>query len=498
MASNASNPSVQHLLNLPEEILCHTFSFLDFTSLHGSILVCKHFRDLAEPFLYKVLHVLNGRQGSALSHSLGENHRRCSHVRNLLISTRFGHERGLMGLPPYIALMQNLHDLRLETPDCNSKEAEDRQGWVLLQDRYERVFEHASALAPKSASTPLPNLTSCTLHFVDSNTELYPLTRYGILFLHQNLRSLTISCASTDFPQNFAEAFRNDTSLLKSTNLEHLHLEECDLFAPTLGLLLSFPKALKSLKISEGVRYDGLFSLRSTRMHGNIPPAAFEEVVAAQCAETLESLSLNLGYFRHDGQHITQYSQHLNLTAFHSLKFLELNYTTMYLVRIHPDCDHQTWRRLPPNLETLKVFDIPLGQEMPEFRAFRAAYFPVEPCLVKEKARHGVARLSSLILSYEYHRKDEEPLSIRLPDGQRQAVNQVELAHSRLRRVCNILKPTFLKAGVVLRVEMVVLPDGFIPPYLYPEMSPESHVFWESTHTVLVESSNEAQGYSAA
>lgn len=150
------------LLHLPEEILFTIFSFADVATLCKAILVCKHFSDLADPFLYNAITILNGRQGSALAASLLANPCRVTWVRSLLISTKFGEDEGLSGLPPFIAQMTNLENLRLETPDCNAKEPEERVGWVGLQDTYERIFEAASAQIPKCVGRLLPNLKTCT------------------------------------------------------------------------------------------------------------------------------------------------------------------------------------------------------------------------------------------------------------------------------------------------------------------------------------------------
>lgn len=153
-------PSVL-LLDLPDEVLINIFGFLDQQTLSDAILVCKHFDDLAEPFLYHTIEVLSGPQAATLSASLHANPRRATWVRSLLVSTRFGEDEGLSTLPPHIRRMRNLQDLRLETPDCNAKFPEERVAWVNLQDRYERIFESASAVVPRSLERALPHLRSC-------------------------------------------------------------------------------------------------------------------------------------------------------------------------------------------------------------------------------------------------------------------------------------------------------------------------------------------------
>lgn len=130
---------------------------------------------------------------------------------------------------------------------------------------------------------------------------MYSLKRHNALFLHPNLRSLTISCASTDFVHKLPYVLKSDLSLTRSTRLEHLHLEECDIDAHALRKLLRLSQNLKSLKISEGTRY-GRTILGHGRIHGNIAPDAIVEAMNKYCSKTLTDLSLSLGYARHSGQ----------------------------------------------------------------------------------------------------------------------------------------------------------------------------------------------------
>lgn len=396
----------QRLLDLPDEILVSVFSFLDFDTLLKAVLVCKPFSALAESFLYQSITVLNGRQGAALTNSFLADHRRTSWVRSFLVSTKFGQDGGLIHIPPHLARMTHLQELRLETPDCNRKDPADRVSWVSLQDRYERIFEGASALIQNSAVRCLPHLKSCTIHFVDETKPLYSLTRYSMLFLHPTLRSLTVSCASTNWLKYLWQDLKDDPSLIKCTRLEHLHLEECDIYPPTLAILLSFPQNLRSLKISEGVRYDATFNERGSRMHGNVCPAALSEAITEHCTQSLESLSLSLGHLRRRGQHIYQYHHHLNLTLLANLKYLELDIRTTNLIRTRAPCDHAFWRRLPSGLEALRIFSIPLGPRLP-FQAMERSYFPFDTCLAERNDEHGLPKLKQLTYCYEYNREDD-------------------------------------------------------------------------------------------
>ena len=147
-ASKMAVPRASHLLELPDEVLVSVFGFLNYYDLREAVCVCRSFNGMSEPFLYNSIQVLNGGQASSLAHSLNANIRRARWVHDLLISTRFGEDEGLSTLPPFIAEMRNLRELRLETPDCNSKHPDDRIGWTSLQDRYERIFGMSSGLVP--------------------------------------------------------------------------------------------------------------------------------------------------------------------------------------------------------------------------------------------------------------------------------------------------------------------------------------------------------------
>ena len=171
----ASTPLSLLLLNLPDEVLITIFGFLDIRTLYNATLVCKHFCDLSEPFLYHTIQILNGRQATALSASFQTSPFRTTWVRSLLISTKFGDDQGLCTLPPYISRMRNLQTLCLETPDCNAKFPEERVSWVSLQDRYERIFESASAVVPESFGRVLPNLKQCESLVVGRRLPFPPL-----------------------------------------------------------------------------------------------------------------------------------------------------------------------------------------------------------------------------------------------------------------------------------------------------------------------------------
>ena len=325
------------------------------------------FKNTSEPCLYRDIKVLEEYQALRLSAAFKTKDIRAKWVHSFLLSPSFGHHIGLKDVPSNIRAMRNLRSLRLETPDLNQKQSRARKPWVDLQEKYERIFEMSSILVSNPNDRELPFLRECTLHFVDSRIELYGLSHYSALFLHPQLRSLTISCASSDLPDELLPGIPDDSFLQRQTSLTHLHLEECDLYAGTLAKILRYPKALKSLTISEGTRYTTLNNF-APRRHGDIGPADLVGALMEQ-AESLESLSLSLGYLRPRSDTIRSYGKHLDLRDFAALRTLELCHQTLHLIRTVPDCDHGLRSRLPAGLQKLTVFEIPIGLAQLPMRA---------------------------------------------------------------------------------------------------------------------------------
>lgn len=97
---------------------------------------------------------------------------------------------------------------------------------------------------------------------------------------------------------------------------------------------------------------------------------------------------------------------------------LEVHVKTLDLLRSIPDCDHNTHRRMPPNIQTLKVFGILLGIHY-IFQTKSPPKIPLQSCFIREKAKHGVPNLQTVIYEFE-HYDDMEDLEYNLPDVQLQ------------------------------------------------------------------------------
>lgn len=148
---------------------------------------------------------------------------------------------------------------------------------------------------------------------------------------------------------------QNDPQFKHSSALECLHFEECDLLPDTLAILLSFPKALKSLIISEGIRYKPRNGFH-VRRHGNMVPEELIQALNVQ-SESLEHLSLSLGFALARSQSLDDPQYHLDLSALELLRNLELDRRAL---RLMAPRGRNPIGRLPPNIESLKVFRLPL------------------------------------------------------------------------------------------------------------------------------------------
>ena len=483
LASNTSNPVqltmrkpvIQHspLLDLPDEILVNIVSFLDADGLRKARTVCSHLDNLAQPFLYESFDIFHGKRARGLVDLLRRNPRRSHWLKSIMVSVRHDEDAGVEQIPLYLSRMQNLRDLILETPDCNARTAPDRVKWVNLQRAYESVFRQSSvAVAP--ADRALPNLESCTLHFVDDQVSLYPLTKYSSIFLHPTLKSLTVSCACTDHPGKILKDYRQ---YKHTTALQHLHLEECDFDPASLEVLLKFPKALKSLKISEGVRYnDEHLSNRPSRLHGNLNPSLLSYALTQSVAHSLETLSLSLGYQRRRGDPLNSPGRSLDLTQLTQLKQLDVSMTTLGLIITRPDCDHATYRRLPPSLEHIRVFSIPLVilRGRPQK--------PFQPCFFTQKATHGLPNLNQVTFCYEYQsiRGNSSFGLFQQRGGEAVFTRIIETSRKRVIDMSNKNYPGYASSDVHVVLEVEVTPPGFIPPYLHTEEKPVRETIWDS------------------
>lgn len=476
MASFPRKQVVQEakLLGLPNEILILVISFLDFEDLLTVRLTSSHLDELAQPFVYSELDVSHGLKAERLAKLIRADDRKAKWLKSVLVSTKHDHDEGLTVFPDQLRRMRNLKHLILETPDCNARASSDRVKWLKLQAQYDQIFAESSVAIPHDERL-LPSLETCTMHFVDNFVSLYPLPHYKSIFLHPTLQDLTISCMCTDRPA----AFTDHKRFYRTTALTRLHLEESDFDPDTLAILLKLPQALKSLRLSEGVRYTSDFNEGSvsSRMHGNMNPGLFSQAISRSVADSLEHLSISLGYKRRQGQSINSVNSSLNFTALHQLKFLEISMSSLGLLISRPGCDHAIYTRLPPSIEHIRVFNIPL------LTMRGSPAIPFEKCVFAQKKAHGLPNLKQVTYCYEYQSLNGGPTFLQFAGARRRDETFMRISGACKQRIINNSDKNYYiykNAGIRVVVELEVTPHGFIPPYLHHEEKPVRGTFWDS------------------
>ncbi|KAK5075306.1 hypothetical protein LTR64_001511 [Lithohypha guttulata] len=441
------------LLRLPDELLLYTLGFLDFDSLLRLRLTQSHLNDLAQEFVFQSFEVHHGRRAAQLAAMLRRDERRALWLRSLLISTRHDEDEGLHALPPYMESFTNLRDLVLETPDCNARPPAERIKWIELQNIYEDIFRRASVAVP-ATDRLLPNLETCTLHFVDNEVSLYPLSKYS------------------NMPQRILQRLRQ---YKRTTSLRHMHLEECDFDSESLQALLKLPKALESLKISEGVRYNNNGASRPSRVHGNLNPGLFSRALVNAASHSLEYLSLNLGYQHSRGHSITSPGRSLDLRLLTKLKKIDVSMTTLGLIVPRPGCDHAIYRRLPDSIEHIRVFEVPLLK----LRARPPT--PLRPCLFTQKAVHGLPNLKEVTYCYEYQAlRGNSSFGLFQRGGEDTLSRIIDASKKRVININNKNYPTYHESNMHVVIEVEITPPGYIPPYLHNEEHPTIETIWDS------------------
>lgn len=466
------------LLSLPDEILILVVSFLDFEDLLTARLTSSHLDELTQPFIYNELDISHGYKAQRIAKLIRADDRKAKWLKTVLVSTKHEDDDGLIVFPDQLRRMRNLKNLILETPDCNARPPQDRVKWLELQEQYDQIFLESGVGTPRDERL-LPLLESCTMHFVDHFVSLYPLPLYKNIFVHPTLQDLTISCMCTDRPSAYSDFEKFE----RTTALTSLHLEESDFHPEALSILLRLPQALKSLRLSEGVRYSSEFSEGSSRMHGNMNPGRFSQALSRSVADSLEHLSVALGHKRRQGQTITSPNSSLNLTSLHHLKFLEISLSSLGLLISRPGCDHAIYTRLPQSIEHIRIFHIPLLT----IRGSPAV--PFEKCVFTHKKTHGLPNLQQITYCYEYQALNGSPPFLSARDQfQFTGTRRSDEAYMRISHVCkqrvidnnDKIYYVYKDAGVRVLIELEVMPTGFIPPYLHHEDKPVRGVIWDS------------------
>ena len=153
------------LLALPDELLLCVLSHLSnerrFLSAVAS--ACRKLQDLAEPFIYESILVVNGSQLPRLSYALTARKERVRFINSLDLRCRYTLTAGMSSIDTLLPVLVNLKELTIESPWCNHS-AISPDAWDDEVRSYTRTFRDASLLASLydgGPAQPLARLQSC-------------------------------------------------------------------------------------------------------------------------------------------------------------------------------------------------------------------------------------------------------------------------------------------------------------------------------------------------
>ncbi|KAF7512952.1 hypothetical protein GJ744_012055 [Endocarpon pusillum] len=442
---------------LVQLVVLHVSTIKDLHSLAlVNKLFNKIFHEVAEPRIYKDILIRAGGQAEKLAYAVMSRPVRASLIRNLQNACQHNHFEGLPELAKVIPMMTKLEDLVVETPDCNSVDPVDRLPWVAQQLEYNRLFVKAA----QPSSNILPNLRSCTLHFVDRDSSLYHLGPYSIIFLHPVLTHLTISCANIDPPAHLHPKIQGD-NLINTTALNTLNLIECDINPLGLYHLLRLPRRLTSLTLTEANHYARY--IHDHYYSGLTSPRALHPIARFQP----QLQHLRVARTRSDISYLLSVPP-LDLTPFPNLQSIEFSHVqnpraTTLEAPNWCDLVHRAGPQMNTgNLDTTTMLTY---SEIP--RQWWEKMVQFFKCAFRNKTSHGIGNLKTLKLILI----DEELVLGTSAPVRRVRREKVETVKRLVRELGHLGKEK--NVGVRVMVEWVRPNGKTIPPYLVGEEVPE-------------------------
>lgn len=442
------------LMQFPDEILLAIISQVEEPAdLCSLTLTCRRIQDLTEPAIYRSMIICQGEKAQHVAHALNADPRRQKMVEDVLVSCPFESWLGIEDLQDHLSHMPRLKSLRLETPDCNQRDHSERVHWRRIQERYEASFRRASVMLPEHLRG-LDALRSCTIHFVDGTKSLYNLEEYSALLVHPTLEQLSLSCACVS--REICETLRGYE---RYTSLKSLTLEQCDFDLAALTAILSLPKDLSTIHLSE--------NFHDPPLVGWLTPSMFTKALRPQ-SHTLSKLTLLLAHPLRSDWHDTL--ETYDFSSFQQLTYFEFGQIPFYPFTHELQTQGAFGQRsrinldqvvFPPNLKHFKYTNI-LTYSFPDnIEILKNTFYRSPSALDQPSIQQSPQRTSK-------SGGGLEELDVVLPVDSHRRIPQ-KILH-RLARPA----PHFYDIGVRYRVYDTQKQRGFIPPYLYQERSPEN------------------------
>lgn len=247
-ASNRSNVLSLDHLTLELKVLIVEQLHDDFASLCSLTRVNRSFQAFVEPILYRRVSVRKGDKCQILLRSIERRKERAESIHS--VSAKYLYEH--LFLPKYMARLlrhaTNLKELSLESPYSRYRNWTSEMYWssakaMIFQPLLEAV---PSIYAPFLIQRPLQSLKKLTLYWRNGGGRDWSVAgAYGAVFVHPSLVYLEIVYA------NIEDDVLNDFPDQLSTPLKSLVLVECLISVAGLHKILSKPRALERLFLSE-------------------------------------------------------------------------------------------------------------------------------------------------------------------------------------------------------------------------------------------------------
>lgn len=435
--------SLPCLLDLPTELLNNIVRDLSRRDLCSASRVCTRLRAFAEPRIYRDLLVRNGDQAVAIANAISRYPLRASMTRTLRVANRTSYEPAQYErLPEILPLLTGLQELKIESPPSGRSSDAEKENWVDLQTQFGVLFDRC-ATAPRGGL--LTSLRSCTVYLLGGGrtrgSDLSSMDRVAGLLCHPTLESLTIARAHVNDEEDLRKLLPHPLNV-RSTPLKSLQLEQCDISASGLALLLSLPQALQSLNISES-------ELFGPRLY---TPLTVDALVSAllPLKDSLSSLALET---------VPTGSLPLDLTPFTALtrmafggSFTRLASKIQHSSTTGPD-SHRVLPVYPPHLASLKF-----GQAYYRHRIEGKLIQPYIRTILEQKDAHTFTDLATITVCV----------------GEPEAtMGKFTKAHEEFGKECIAHGVNFVAVGVTST-------PGFIPPYFFGEPFPVETVLYDS------------------
>lgn len=452
------------LLDLPNELVLRIIQSIDDKwALYSACRVNHLFRTYAEPLIGLDYLVTSSEEGRWAIGKISQHPRRAQQITSLTVAyPERVHERG-PSFFPIISKMKRIESLVIEATDVppDQRVQATQARYPNEQEEVTRLFRNASLLR-QPGERILRQLRSCEVQFLYDDHNLWDLASFYVIFLHPALQRLVLSCGGWPYAEGnvlkqveYQDIIQILTKHSRSTNLQDLTFEQCDVNLYALKAILGVPKALKHLNIHECRHYhhpSGWSTQKRT---------LYVEALLPQHA-TLETLSISLSSIGHG---LSLYSDLVDWSPFTMLHSVAVSPIQILTGKYSSDNDRlPPENSLPPNLETIRIWDLGIFSDHGLVNIARL------------KRSLGMPNLNLIhyeLSSLSRYTQDPQPHYHHHPGA---IISTMGSLQQQIKRLATALRPH----GVRLVVESLIRISSHIPPYLHNETRARRSLMFDS------------------